>query len=549
MQTSKNPFVVAMFPEKQDAGGQKKRPTTAGFKIKTSANELMTTLSQCNPHYVRCIKPNDNKRAGDWDEPRVEHQCRYLGLLENVRVRRAGFAYRAPFERFLRRYKKLSPSTWGIRGEFTGAPRQGCEMICQDLQLASDQWQMGKSKIFIRHPETLFHLEEQIERKEFNCACIIQKGFKQLKKAKQAVMISNLVRGKKERRRDSVGRRFTADYINYKDGQRELKAAVQAMSGKEDEILFADNVMKVNRRGKPEKRFFVVTQDAFYIVTVQVKKKETFYVVTRRTALADVTSISLSTLQDNLICLHVPKEYDNLIECDKKTEIAAVVLAQVELLTRNKPPLNFSDVIQYKIKNGSMSTLKFVKDEKLPAAKVSGGKCAVSTGLPRDTDTAPKLPEVKPFTGGGGSLGGGAPMGGGASRGGMAASRGAPSNGAPRGGMAASRGAPMGGGAPPRGGGAPMGGGRPKQMCKALYDFSAENGDELTFPAGATIELVSQDGEWWTGLYNGQQGLFPGSYVEMMAAAPASSAPARGGMGAPRGAPGGAPRGGGGMPR
>ena len=63
----------------------------------------MQALSACTPHYVRCIKPNDNKRPRDWDQKRVHHQVKYLGLLENVRVRRAGFAYRAPYDRFLQR--------------------------------------------------------------------------------------------------------------------------------------------------------------------------------------------------------------------------------------------------------------------------------------------------------------------------------------------------------------------------------------------------------------------------------------------------------------
>jgi len=57
----------------------------------------------CQPHYIRCIKPNETKRSGDWEHLRVEHQVEYLGLIENIRVRRAGFAYRRPFEKFLHR--------------------------------------------------------------------------------------------------------------------------------------------------------------------------------------------------------------------------------------------------------------------------------------------------------------------------------------------------------------------------------------------------------------------------------------------------------------
>ena len=68
----------------------------------------MQNLAKCQPHYIRCIKPNETKQALDWDPHRVRHQVQYLGLLENVRVRRAGFAFRAEFDRFLRRYGKLS---------------------------------------------------------------------------------------------------------------------------------------------------------------------------------------------------------------------------------------------------------------------------------------------------------------------------------------------------------------------------------------------------------------------------------------------------------
>lgn len=55
------------------------------------------------PYYVRCIKPNDQKSPALFDDTMVEHQAAYLGLLENVRVRRAGFAYRQTYNRFLRR--------------------------------------------------------------------------------------------------------------------------------------------------------------------------------------------------------------------------------------------------------------------------------------------------------------------------------------------------------------------------------------------------------------------------------------------------------------
>jgi len=225
-------------------------------------------------------------------------------------------------------------------------------------------------------------------------------------------------------------------------------------------------------------------------------------------------------------------------------------MSQVESITRNKPQLNFTDVINYKIKGGSTKQLKFMKNEKCTTPVVSGGRCQVATGLPKETDTSPKLPEVKPFTGGSTNLATGysAPV-----RGGGSPIRGG--GGPVRGGGGPQRGGPQMRGGPPRGGGAPppSGGGRGKPQCKALYDFNAENNDELTFSAGNIIEIVAQDGDWWTGTCDGRTGLFPGTYVELVGSSPV----ARGGpppaRGQPRGGPvrGGPPRGGprGGPPR
>ncbi len=65
----------------------------------------------------------------------VRHQVKYLGLMENLRVRRAGFAYRRLYSLFLKRYKSLCPQTWP---NFNGAPKDGVELICTHLNLVSN---------------------------------------------------------------------------------------------------------------------------------------------------------------------------------------------------------------------------------------------------------------------------------------------------------------------------------------------------------------------------------------------------------------------------
>lgn len=57
----------------------------------------------------------------------------------------------------------------------------------------------------------------------------------------------------------------------------------------------------------------------------------------------------------------------------------------------------------------------------------------------------------------------------------------------------------------------------PKEYVVALYDFDAQAEGDLSFRAGERIEIVqkSQNTEdWWTGKLNGEQGVFPGNYVQ-----------------------------------
>ncbi len=70
--------------------------------MKTSAGLLVASLKKCQPSYVRCIKPNELKSPTEFDSARTLHQIKYLGLLENVRIRRAGFAYRQVILYFIR---------------------------------------------------------------------------------------------------------------------------------------------------------------------------------------------------------------------------------------------------------------------------------------------------------------------------------------------------------------------------------------------------------------------------------------------------------------
>ncbi|CAH2306620.1 unconventional myosin-Ib isoform X2 [Pelobates cultripes] len=175
MWKANHPLIKDIFPEGNPAKINLKRPPTAGSQFKASVSTLMKNLLTKNPNYIRCIKPNDKKAACIFNDALVCHQVSYLGLLENVRVRRAGYAFRQPYEPCLERYKMLCKQTWP---HWKGPARAGVEVLLNELEIPKEEFAFGRSKIFIRNPRTLFKLEELRKERLEDLATLIQKIYR-----------------------------------------------------------------------------------------------------------------------------------------------------------------------------------------------------------------------------------------------------------------------------------------------------------------------------------------------------------------------------------
>ncbi|XP_007956076.1 unconventional myosin-Ig [Orycteropus afer afer] len=173
---STDPILQAMWPDgQQDITEVTKRPLTAGTLFKNSMVALVENLASKEPYYVRCIKPNEDKLAGRLDEGHCRHQVAYLGLLENVRVRRAGFASRQPYPRFLLRYKMTCEYTWP--NHLLGSDRAAVSALLEQHGLQGDV-AFGHSKLFIRSPHTLVILEQSRARLIPIIVLLLQKAWR-----------------------------------------------------------------------------------------------------------------------------------------------------------------------------------------------------------------------------------------------------------------------------------------------------------------------------------------------------------------------------------
>lgn len=107
---------------------------------------MITTLHATTPHYVRCIKPNDEKLAFEWDPPKIVQQLRACGVLETVRISAAGFPSRWTYDDFYERYRLLCKRKqivdWNVNAT--------CSNILKCCLPVEDDYRIGKTLLFFR---------------------------------------------------------------------------------------------------------------------------------------------------------------------------------------------------------------------------------------------------------------------------------------------------------------------------------------------------------------------------------------------------------------
>ncbi|KAK8104181.1 myosin-1 [Apiospora kogelbergensis] len=578
-QQSQNRFVHMLFPQQVDQDNRK-LPPTAGDRIRTSANALVETLMKCQPSYIRTVKPNENKSPTEYNVPNVLHQVKYLGLQENVRIRRAGFAYRQSFEKFVERFFLLSPAT-SYAGEYTwsGSEEAAVKQILKDTSIPKEEWQLGTTKAFIKSPETLFALETMRDRYWHNMAMRIQRMWRAYLayRAESATRIQRFFRkkrtgaeylqlrdkghqvlqGRKERRRYSLlgSRRFLGDYlgVNAAAGPgSQIRSGMQLSSNEKAVFTCRGEILehKFGRSSKPSPRIFIVTNSKFYVVAQALVNNQVQIIVERQIPLGAIKFIGTSTCRDDWFSLGVgsPQEPDPLLNCVLKTEL----FTQMQRCMPAGFSLKIGESIEYAKKPGKMQLIKVVKDSQQPVDFYKSSTVHTQQGEPPSSTSKPtpkgKPVPPRPITRGklikpGGPNG--RPARAQNTRPAAASSttkRGPASLQTPRpvptpAAAAATTALPshtrnqnstsstVRMPPPPPPPAAPPA--KAKMQAKVLYDFAGQKENELTIKAGDIIEVVQKENNgWWLAKNASGQAWVPAAYVEAIKAPAPAPAPA-----------------------
>lgn len=148
----------------------KQHRKTVGAQFSESLKFLMETLFSTTPHYVRCIKPNDQKQPFKFEPIRAVQQLRACGVLETIRISAAGYPSRWIYADFFKRYRLLAKSKDIIRSDL----RKTCENFLGKIITDRDKYQFGKTKIFFRAGQVAY-LEKLRSDRLRACSIMIQK--------------------------------------------------------------------------------------------------------------------------------------------------------------------------------------------------------------------------------------------------------------------------------------------------------------------------------------------------------------------------------------
>ncbi|XP_050251488.1 myosin-9 [Quercus robur] len=216
-------FVAGLFPSLSDEGAKSSKFSSIGSRFKLQLQQLMDTLNSTEPHYIRCVKPNNFLKPAIFENINVLQQLRSGGVLEAVRIKCAGYPIHRTFDDFLNRFGSLAPEV------FEGNSYEeevACKKILEKMGLTD--YQIGKTKVFLRAGQmaeldarraSILGISAKVIQKHIRTH-ITRKMF--VKKRKASIHIQSFWRGELARKLYKLMKREIATVIIQRDLRRHL---------------------------------------------------------------------------------------------------------------------------------------------------------------------------------------------------------------------------------------------------------------------------------------------------------------------------------------
>ncbi|PNT47734.2 hypothetical protein POPTR_002G041800v4 [Populus trichocarpa] len=171
LSASKCSFIAGLFPPLSEESAKPSKFSSVCSRFKIQLQQLMDILNSTEPHYIRCVKPNNLLKPATFDKINVIQQLRSGGVLEVIRIKCAGYPAHRTFSEFLIRFGILAPEIF--KGNYE--EKVACKWILEKMELKG--YLMGKTKLFLR-AEQMAELDAKKARLLRNSATVIQRHFR-----------------------------------------------------------------------------------------------------------------------------------------------------------------------------------------------------------------------------------------------------------------------------------------------------------------------------------------------------------------------------------
>ncbi|KAJ6237071.1 hypothetical protein M0813_03478 [Anaeramoeba flamelloides] len=157
----------------------------------------------------------------------------------------------------------------------------------------------------------------------------------------------------KKRRHSSYGKEFKGDHLEI--GKNKSVLAI-LNKHREKRVVFSGILQKVNKRSKAQERLFLLTEKALYNLTKG-------YSVKRRIEISKISSLKMSTFDDNFLAIEIKSEYSYLINSPLKIELVLRLTELYKEITTRELNVFFEDQFILKISKSVWREIKFLKVE------------------------------------------------------------------------------------------------------------------------------------------------------------------------------------------
>ncbi|KAA8527842.1 hypothetical protein F0562_035289 [Nyssa sinensis] len=144
LSASKCSFVSGLFPPLHEESSKTSKFSSIGSRCKQQLQALLETLSATEPHYIRCVKPNNLLKPAIFENYNVLQQLQCGGVMEAIRISCAGYPTRRIFDEFIGRFGILAPDVLDGRCDAITASKRLLE------KAGLEGYQIGKTKVFLR---------------------------------------------------------------------------------------------------------------------------------------------------------------------------------------------------------------------------------------------------------------------------------------------------------------------------------------------------------------------------------------------------------------